>query len=171
MMKKSKKKVLIIISVIVGILLLLLIVGYIAINSIFSMFSDSFYQVSLQELDGEKTTEQASPTPEANGGATATPAPDDSQPGKPKDPDEINLSPEKSKELMDAVPFSDKLSVLTILSKNLSAENYREIMGMLGGGITPDEVKRAKEILRNNLSPEDKQKIKDYYNEYSVLLD
>ncbi|MBR6729216.1 MAG: hypothetical protein IKL80_03550 [Clostridia bacterium] len=185
MEKKSKKKI-IILSVIAVILIGGITAGYIAINKMFSIFSDSFYQVSVPEDDdvpqdatappevdadnegkGEEIAgEQTGTNPSAKPPTTATNKPKATLPIEGKD-----ISAETSKELMDEVSFSDKLSVIGILNENLSASEYREMVGMLSGGITADEIKRAKEILKESLPKEDKKKIKAYYKKYEDLLE
>lgn len=170
-----KKKTIIIILIIVGILLLLLIGGYIAINTMFSMFSDSFEQVPIEELGKKPAIELTTPSPESEGDgqtdAETASSPKPVQKGDGIVPEDLNLSEEKSKEMINSVPFSEKMSVLTILNKNLTANEYKELIGMLSGGITSDEIKRAKEVLRSSLSEEDKKTIKEYYNKYSGLLE
>ena len=186
MEKKSKKKI-IILSIIAVILIGGITTGYIAINKMFSIFSDSFYQVSVPgqedevppgeseppkadtggEGSSEETTgEQTGTSQPTNPPTTATNKPKATLPIEGKD-----ISAETSKELMDEVSFSDKLSVIGILNENLSASEYREMVGMLSGGITSNEIKRAKEILKESLSKEDKKKIKAYYKKYEDLLE
>lgn len=166
MQKNKRKKLIIILSVIIGILLVLLIAGYIIINTMFSMFSDSFTQVTLQDLEKEQTVEQATPSPGIESEST-----EPQQVGSETTSEDLEYSAEKSQEMMDSVSFGDKVSVMTILSENLSAEEYKEMLGMLSNGITSDEINRAKDILRNSLSAEDKKTIKEYYSKYSGLLE
>ena len=165
-MEKNKKKTIVILSVVIGVLLILLIAGYILINTVFSIVSRSFTQVTLEELEKEQVTATATPFPEeGDEPAETSPQPNETDSG------DVAYSSEKSQEMMDAVSFGDKVSVMTILSKNLSSEEYSKLLGMLSGGITSAEIEQAKDILRNSLSPEDKQTVKEYYNKYSDLLE
>lgn len=161
MEQKPKKKLFIILAVIAVILIAGLSTGYIVINKMFSAFSDSFYQSAAPpsasaEAGGDEV--QATPQP-----------PEEQEPAQPSLPQ--NLSKEQAQEMIDAISFNDKLAVMNILSKSLSAAEYKEMLGMLSGGITAEEMKRAKTILNERLSGDDRQKILDYYAKYSSLLE
>ncbi len=167
MEKKRKKKWIVILVVVLVIVVLGLGAGYVAINKMFSAFSDSFYQTEVTDpaIEGKVT-----PTPES----TVPPeveVVEDPTPTKPPKPSPgVVISQNNSRELIEAVPFSDKISVMNILSKNLSAAQYKELVAMLTGGITTEEINRAKTILKESLSPEDKKIILEYYAKYSNLL-
>ena len=80
------------------------------------------------------------------------------------------MTPEEFKALEKKVSFNDKVAVLNILSTNLSTGEYQEIVGMVSGGITKEEIRRAHQILSKSLSSENKQKIWGYYDKYIYLI-
>ena len=181
-MQKKKKKRLVIISIITAVLALILLLVYFGVNSLFSMVGDSFYQ-------SEVTIESAGETTSAEEPSVSGEAPDETEPaaetsGQEKSPvaqsadktertlpfDKLNLTSEEFKTLQKQVPFADKMAALAILSKGLSAADYTELIGMLGGGITSSEVKRAYSIVSRGLSSEDKAKIWGYYDKYKYLI-
>ena len=164
-MKKSKKLI-IILSVVVMILIGVLIGGYIVVNKMFSAFSDSFYQTTIPP--GGETSGEAIEDPGVSSGETTGEA---SQEPAVELPSHLNLSSEEAQKMIDAVSFSDKLAVMSLLSANLKSADYRELVGMLKGGITPEEIKRAKEILNSGLTAEQKKKVLAYYGKYSYLLE
>jgi len=112
---KTKKRMIIITAVVLAVALLLLLIGYFAVNSMFSKVRDSFYQSTLS---GEGTT------------AEETEESDDESEGDTKGlqlsefPEEfpedfplahMQLTAEQFKALTDKIAFNDKLSVLNIL--------------------------------------------------------
>ncbi len=164
-MKKSKKLI-IILSVVVMILIGVLIGGYVVVNKMFSAFSDSFYQTTVPS-QGEASG-GVSEDPGVSSEGTTGEAP---QEPSVELPSHLNLSSEEAQKMIDAVSFGDKLAVMNLLSANLKSAEYRELIGMLKGGITPQEVKRAKEILNSGLTAEQKKKVLAYYGKYSYLLE
>ena len=94
--------------------------------------------------------------------------PSDNSSGKASS--KLEVSGEKLKELEKKVSFSDKISVMAILSRNLSASDYTELVQMANGGVTQGEIERAKDILREKLNVDAKVEILNYYNKYVHLL-
>ena len=152
---KSKKKLLTILLIVLLVLLLVLFGGYYAINKLFLMFSDSFYQVEPQASPVTSTQPTASPS----GTEIELPSTD------------LNLTAEEAKAMIESISFSDKISVMNLLRSSLSAAQYKELLAMLGSGISREEVQRAKNILNENLSIEEKQKVLEYYKKYEELLE
>ena len=177
---KKKKKWPVVLCVILALLICIFIAGYFIINAVFSMFSESFYQSVIDSGDFVQSStntdvlgNETSAEPTVGGGAEQTQ-------GKPSGDDGIlrkipyekikNLTPEEFKALEQKILFSDKVAVLNILSMNLSSAEYQEIVGLVNGGITKEEIKRAHQILSKSLSSENKQKIWGYYDKYIYLI-
>ena len=142
--KKGRKVFLIILGVVVA----LAILGYVLVNVIFSMLTDSFYDSGLGKPSQTET--QAMDTPE-------TFDPEAAFQSLPLD--KMNLSAADFKVLAKKVSFTDKVAVLNLLRSKLSAEEYKLLTGMLSGGITTQEIHEAYAILSKSLSTEDKETI------------
>jgi len=186
-MKKKKKKWLVITGIVLVVAVLVSFLVYFGVNTLFSMISDSFYESGVVIIepgttpsgepsgpDGNQDGAETSPdvtAPDSQGTATQNPAGKDASSGSRAIPfDKLNLTMEEFKVLQQKVPFSDKVAALSILSAGLSASDYTELFGMLGGGITSDEVRRAYKIVSRGLSSEDKEKIWGYYDKYKHLI-
>jgi len=178
---KKKKKWILVLSIVAASLLVLLLGIYIAINVAFSMFSESFYQSIIEseefaQANGNagETSNGQTPTGSEDGETAQQPKPDNSgdEGILKKIPYEKikNMTPEEFKALEKKISFNDKVAVLNILSTNLSTAEYQEIVGMVGGGITKEEIKRAHQILSKSLSSENKKKIWGYYDKYIHLI-
>lgn len=172
-MKKGPKKLIIILSVVAVLLVGGLTAGYITVNKMFSIFSDSFYQVP-EPVASEEPVAEESPGPAIN---EEEEKPKETPPAKtPSAPSlenlpSVTLSKEESRQMISAISFADKVAVMKILSAGLSPPEYKEVMGMISGGITAEEVKRARHILSHSLSDGDKEKILSYYAKYAYLLE
>ncbi|MBE7048814.1 MAG: hypothetical protein E7393_05540 [Ruminococcaceae bacterium] len=164
----QKKKVYIVGGVIVLVLGLILLAGYFAIDKMFSIFSDSFYQVeSVRPTALPEETLQPNESPDA---ATQSAAPPLETATPNLLPENMQFSASESKALIESVSFSDKLRVMAILQSSLSSEEYKTMFSMLSGGISQAEIQRAKAILSRRLSPDEKKEILGYYQKYSDLL-
>ncbi len=172
-MQKKRKKWVIILCVVLGIILSLLIAGYVAVNVIFSMVSNSFYQslvtveqsatqTALPPLNGDQGGEVLAP----NGGSDLDIT--EILPGV--NPAKLNMTAAEFKEIEKKVSFNDKLAVLNVLSLGLSKEDYQEVVGIVNDGITVDEVKKAYKIVSENLTKKEKDKIWSYYYKYLHLV-
>lgn len=185
--KKTKKRLWIALIIIVVIIAGVLIAGYVAVNTMFSVFTDSLSHSSIsltlpddsagggKSGDNNVSPDSGSPAEQAgNAGETASPGeeggdkPSDNSSGKASS--KLEVSGEKLKELEKKVSFSDKISVMAILSRNLSASDYTELVQMANGGVTQGEIERAKDILREKLNVDAKVEILNYYNKYVHLL-
>ncbi|MBE7022376.1 MAG: hypothetical protein E7414_04090 [Ruminococcaceae bacterium] len=184
MKRKSKKKLVIIVAVILAALLAFLVAGYFTINKLFSVFSDSFYQSALMMQDPAANEAEVTPEP---AGATEEPvSPDKAQqsatpstvpkavlPAKEEDDypfDGLHFSPEQFKAIDAQIPFNEKLAVLNILRKTLGTAEYKELIAMVTGGITSEEIRRAYDILKANIHGDNKKQILAYYHKYSGLV-
>lgn len=154
MRKLTKKRLLI-----VGIVFVVLIVaGIIAVNiAVNQMFAQVTRTISESDLlDGGKSLDL--PAVDENSDVDAT-------------GETIELDADMIQQLETKVSMSDKFAVLSILAKALPSEEYSRLLSFLSGGVTQDELSQAMEILRENLSDEDKKQIKQYYAKYLNLLE
>ncbi|MBR5236627.1 MAG: hypothetical protein IKW06_04575 [Clostridia bacterium] len=171
-MEKKPKKKWIILGIVLAILLLLAVVGYCLVNIAFSIFTDSFYDAVAPSEMPKVVTEILTPeeeTPDMPADEKTDTAPETSG-QKNKTGGGVLLSAKTIKELEKKVAFSDKMAVLNILSTGLSGADYRALIGMLNNGVTSGEVSKAYQIIKENLSRPDKDKIMDYYYKYSHLI-
>ncbi len=169
MEKKNKKKWVIILLISLLVLSLLLAGGYIAVNKMFSVFSDSFYKTSVQTTSAPN---EGDDNPDGDS-LYLSEFPDDiSAVAGDKNSllSRLNLTASEFQELSKKVSFNDKVNVLNILSSGLQREEYSELLAMLSNGITTQEIHRAYDILRTRLSGEDKEKVLAYYNKYINLI-
>ena len=186
---RKKKTALIVISVTVIVLAGIAAAGYFAINKAFSMLTNSMYQSSSvqeeTELSENKSAEQLPGTegeterPQAGGAGESNTQ--NGAGGSQKDAlsaaqerfgidGSMRFSAEQVKKLEKSVSLGDKLAVMAIISRSLSASDYQTLLAMTGGGITREEISRAYSILSRSLSVEDKNKIYEYYSKYAYLL-
>lgn len=152
------KKKMIITLVIVVVIALGFWVGYQVVTSKTSPPTDSFYQSDTTEKaweEGQNKEESSDKTMEESIESI----------------ENMDFSKIDIKGMMESISVTDKLAVMNILGESLAAKDYKELIGMLGGGIDSGEVQRAKNILNENLSKEDKEKIFSYYKKYADLLD
>ena len=172
-MQKKRKKWVIILCVILGIILSLLIAGYVAVNVIFSMVSNSFYQ-SLVQVEQSATQTALPALEEGQGDGSLAPNGEadiditEIFPGV--NPAKLNMTAAEFKEIEKKVSFNDKLAVLNVLSLGLSKEDYQTVVGIVDDGITEDEIKKAYKIVSTNLTEKEKDKIWSYYYKYIHLV-
>ena len=186
--KNRKKTVLIVVLIIMFVLAAIATAGYFAVDKAFSVLTDSLYQSSsVQEetsLEENRSAEQLPQTnddgqtsQEQNEGKKA-----DGEEEKPKDilsaaqekhgiKGNMRFSADQVKKLEQSVSLGDKLAVMAIISRSLSASDYQTLLAMTSGGITREEIGRAYSILSRSLSAEDKNKIYGYYSKYAYLLE
>ncbi len=184
-MQGNTKRRLIVTGIVAAVLLGAVLLGYICVNMAFSLIGDSFYQSEVTAEDFQRASAGGEKDdPAKTVGDSGEPDESDESHGADKQPDgkdtgsrersisfdRLHLSAEEFKTLQKKVPFSDKMAVLSILSKGLSAADYTELIGMLSGGISSSEVKRAYQIVSRGLSSEDKEKIWGYYDTYKHLI-
>ncbi len=155
----KKKKGLKIFIMILGVLVVLALLGYVLVNFVFSMLTDSFYDSGLGQPS--QTEVQQENEPEAF---------DPEKAFQSLPLDKMNLSAEQFKVLAKKVSFTDKVEVLNLLRSKLTAEEYKVLTGMLSGGVTTQEIREAYGMLSKSLSTEDKETIWGYYNKYAYLL-
>ena len=172
-MKKKPKKKWIVLSIILAVLLLLAAVGYYLVNMAFSIFTDSFYSAVVPSELPKEVTEiltpkgeesPQDPADEREGTTTSSSGQKNNTGGG------VLFSSKTIKDLEKKVAFSDKVAVLNILSAGLSGADYRALIGMLNNGVTGGEVSKAYQILKENLSRPDKDKIMGYYYKYAHLI-
>lgn len=150
-MKKSTKRLLI-----AGVILVVLaIVGtvfvYFAVNMAFSKVTQT---ISESDLLTTENQEVELPVLAEGGGKI-----------------EVDMNAENLKDLESRVSFADKFAVLSLLAGALPSEEYSHLMSMMSGGVTQEEISEAYGILRDNLTPEQKIQIKQYYGKYLHLLE
>lgn len=155
-MKKSVRKKLLI----AGIVLVVLIVGgvvtfRVTVNKMFSKVTQTISESDLLQDEGDV---------ELPGVA----AEDD---GDEVEGIKIKLNADTMKKLESEISVSDKFAVLSLLAKALPPEEYSRILSFVSGGISQDEITQTMQILRENLSDDDKQQIKQYYSKYLYLLE
>ncbi len=73
---------------------------------------------------------------------------------------------QKVKEIKDNITLTEKVKVSMILLDKLKVEDMNELKGMLQGGVTEGEKKRAKEIVYSRLTDKEINEIKDIYEKY-----
>lgn len=186
--KKSRKKTLLIVLGILALFFALIAsAGYFAVDKAFSVLTGSLYQSSsVQEetsLEENKSAEELPqneeeiPEGQMEEGKTST-----GQNAQTKDAlsaaqekhgisGSMKFSAEQVQKLEKSVSLGDKLAVMAIISRSLSASDYQTLLAMTSGGITREEVGKAYSILSRSLSGEDKSKIYGYYSKYAYLLE
>ena len=87
------------------------------------------------------------------------------------DGQKARLDAETVKMLQQKVSASDKLAVLSLLAKALPQQEYSRLLSFAGNGVSQEEMSTAIQVLRQHLSKEDKQQIKQYYAKYLHLLE
>jgi hypothetical protein len=185
--RNIKKTVLITVSIILAVILVLATAGYIIIDKAFSMLAESIYPSS--ESHYETTLDENKSSGTLDDGVANEEQPvetgKDEGIGKPQMPNDslaqvqkkfgiggsMNFSDETVKKFEKSVSMSDKLAVLAIISRGLSTQDYQRLLAMTSGGITRSEVSQAFSILKNGLKSGDKDKIYEYYQKYSYLLE
>lgn len=151
-MKKSTKRLLTTGVILVVVAIVGTVLVYFAVNTMFSKVTQTisgtdFLQDENQEVrlpvlvEGEERTVQ------------------------------VDMNAENLKKLESYIPFADKFAVLSLLGETLPAEEYSRLIAMLSDGITQEEIAEAFQILRANLTPEQKKQIKQYYSKYTYLLE
>ncbi|NLY43114.1 MAG: hypothetical protein GX066_03905 [Clostridiaceae bacterium] len=187
-----RKKVLIISMAVV---LALTVAGVFAINTLFSMLITQEFRMSSEEEDNkggrpgeEILNEGAVPGQDSKKGGQDLPSKGavtegeiaqgqkgTDKPGKNNNNSttdtKLIVDEKKIKEIEKKVSLADKTRALSILFKSLSSEDIRFLYQLAGGGITDEEKKQAMALLREKLTPDQKQAIKDLYAKYEKLLE
>ncbi len=154
MTKKTKKKLLIISIILAAVILVGAVGTYIAVNVAFS-----------------KITETVGKSMEETGEAVDLPVLDNNNVIDKTKHISVVLDAETMKKLESKVSVSDKLAVLAILAKSLSAEDYQTLLSYAVGGVDNKKFKAAYELIRTRLGQEQKDQIKSYYAKYLHLLE
>ncbi|HHV96823.1 MAG TPA: hypothetical protein GXX37_10200 [Clostridiaceae bacterium] len=88
------------------------------------------------------------------------------------DDDEITITPEKMKKVEKNVSPSDKNKVLGIVFSRLSSSDIKQLLEIAVSKSTVDEkISKAKQVLRDKITEEDKETLKFLYNKYEHLVD
>ncbi len=154
MTKKTKKKLLIISIILSAVILVGTIGTYIAVNMAFSNITETVGK-SMEETDE----------------AVDLPVLDNNNVIDKTKHISVVLDAETMKKLESKVSVSDKLAVLAILAKSLSAEDYQTLLSYAVGGVDNKKFKAAYELIRTRLGQEQKDQIKSYYAKYLHLLE
>ncbi len=154
MTKKTKKKLLIISTILATVILVGTVGTYIVANMAFS-----------------KITETVGKSMEETGEAIDLPVLDNNNVIDKTKHISVVLDAETMKKLESKVSVSDKLAVLGILAKSLSAEDYQTLLSYAVGGVNNKKFKAAYELIRTRLGQEQKDQIKSYYAKYLHLLE
>lgn len=156
MKSKTKKRLLI-----AGIVVLVLVVGGIvafnvAVNMLFSKVTQTISESDLlKQEDGLEL-----PVLTEEGGLDQS-----------SESIKVQLDADTMKELESEISLGDKFAVLSLLAKALPSEEYSKILSFLSGGISRDELSQTYQILKENLTQEQKDQIKQYYAKYLYLLE
>lgn len=153
-MTKKKKKLLTISIILVCVLIVGTVGTYIAVDTAFS-----------------KVTESVGKTMEQTGEAVDLPVLDNNNAIDKTKHISVVLDAETMKKLESKISVSDKLAVLGILAKSLSAEDYQTLLSYAVGGVDNAKFKAAYELVRTRLGQEEKDQIKAYYAKYIHLLE
>lgn len=154
MTKKTKKKLLIISTILAAVILVGTVGTYIAANVAFS-----------------KITETVGKSMEETGEAIELPVLDNNNTIDKTKHISVVLDAATMKKLESKVSVSDKLAVMGILAKSLSAEDYQTLLSYAVGGVDNKKFKAAYELIRTRLGQEQKDQIKSYYAKYLHLLE
>lgn len=83
----------------------------------------------------------------------------------------IQVTPEKVKEAEKEVSTEDKLKVLGIIFSKLEPSDISTLMGILRKGrITDEDINLAKEIIKDRVTPEEKEFLKNIFEKYKYLI-
>ena len=151
----KKKKKLLITAVILAVVIILGTVGtLIAVNLTFS-----------------KVTQTVGETMEESGEAVDLPVLDSNNAVDKNGHISVVLDAQTMKKLESKISVADKMAVLSILAKSLSAEDYKTLISYAVGGVDNEKFRAAYELIRTRLGREEKEKIKSYYAKYLHLLE
>lgn len=156
MKTNGKKKLFIVISIIVAVLILGIVGLKLAVDIAFSKVTDSVANTGVFTSD-ETGVPLTLPEVSDNTLTDGVHA--------------FRMDADRMKKISDAVSFSDKMAVLSILSQALPKEEYSKVMGVLTGKITQEGVNEVYTSLKTHLSDSQKQDILRYYAKYAYLLD
>ena len=89
------------------------------------------------------------------------------------DPNEpgFTLDAESLKQMEKKVSTADKMAVLSLLARALPKQEYTKLLSFAKDGISQEELTYALQILRENLTDEDKRQIMQYYTKYLPYLE
>lgn len=79
---------------------------------------------------------------------------------------ENRIPPEKIKEIKDRVSAADKMKAGTLVLKRLDPSEIDELVKMLEGGVTREELKKAKELVYERFTADEIAEIKEIYRKY-----
>ena len=127
---------------------------YFAVNTVFSKVTQTISESDLMQNENQEVE-----------------LPVLSEGGQTGEKIQADMNAENMKKLESKISFADKFAVLTLLASALPSEKYSELMAMTSGGVTQEEISEAYQILRENLTPEQKDQVKQYYGKYLHLLE
>lgn len=151
MEKKTKKKLLIAAIVFVCFVLVGVIGFHLAVNILFSKVTNVITSTDILRDESGKIV-----LPVLDGKAGESIA--------------VELGEEEIKSLEERISVGDKAAVLLLLASTLPKDDYKEVMAFMEGGISQEEYEKAYEILRRNLTTDQKAQVKEYYAKYFHLL-
>ena len=156
-MKQSTKKRLLIAGVVLAVLV---IAGIVVVNvAVNKMFSKVTQTISESDLLKDEGSVELPVLPEENDNENA------------EENIKIKLDAETMKQLESKISLGDKFAVLSLLAKALPSEEYSRLLSFAAGGISREELSEALQILRENLTDDQKEQIKQYYSKYLHLLE
>lgn len=151
MEKKTKKKLWIIVAIFVSLMLVGVIGFHLAVNILFSKVTNVITSTDVLRDENGKIV---LPVLDGKTGESIT----------------VELGEEDIKKLEERISVGDKAAVLLLLASTLPKDEYKEVMAFMEGGISQEEYEKAYEILRRNLTDDQKAQVKEYYAKYFHLL-
>ncbi|NSW91327.1 MAG: hypothetical protein HPY74_11770 [Firmicutes bacterium] len=89
-----------------------------------------------------------------------------------EDPDTISVTKEKIEKAEKEVSTIDKLRALDIIFRKLKPSDIEILIGMLRKGkLTQDEINTAKSIIKERVTEEEKEVLKELFNKYEYLIE
>ncbi|OBZ11233.1 hypothetical protein [Bacillus sp. FJAT-26390] len=120
--------------------------------------TDQTDQGDSNPTDGKDgTTEGSTDNAEKPGkDGSSTTGGDSSEPKEEKPKDKYNgeVTVDKAKDLQEKITVSEKAQVSSVLLKELSMSDIKELQALASGGMTLEEKKKARSIILDKLSPE-----------------
>ncbi|MGG1634064.1 hypothetical protein [Paenibacillus sp. NRS-1760] len=87
---------------------------------------------------------------------------------KSKDDYNPEVSLEKAKDLQEKITVSEKAQVSTVLLKELSMSDIKELQALASGGMSGEEKKKARSIILDKLSPDQYDELIKIAKKYGV---
>jgi hypothetical protein len=89
-----------------------------------------------------------------------------------QDNDTIKINKEKIVKAEKEISTSDKLKALDIILKKLKSSDIEKLIGMLKKGkLSKEDINNAKRIIKEKVTEEEKNVLKDLFNKYEYLIE